>query len=347
MNRNRSLLRHAITAVLSIVALAASPAAEGPSVSVKTESPQWQVMAETLTAYGTVVPDTGAVETLSVSRPVRIDQLRVAQGQIVKPGEALIDLATDATTSASYRQAETLVSFARGEVQRVQGMEDRRLATRSQVAAAKKMLEDAEAVLAASRGQGAGLGHETLKAPFHAVVAAISVQQGDRIQAGTALMQLARAGMLRAILGIEPEDITRVRPGMAVDLVPVFGSGRAVRARVSKVFGIINPQTRLVDISIQLASRTDGLMPGMQVRGAVQIRPLNGWAVPRSALLRDARGSYLFQVVDGHAKRVDVSPGMESGPKVLVTGPLASTRRIVVQGNYELKDGMAVREDRP
>ena len=347
MKKNRLWLRLAIAPVLSIAALAAAPPAEGSSVSVRTGSPQWKVMPETITAYGTVVPDTGAIETLSLSRPVRIDHLRVAPGQIVKPGEALIDLATDATASAAYRQAETALAFTRGELQRVQGMADRRLATRSQVAAAQKALEDAEAALAAGRGQGAGLGHETLKAPFHAVVAAIGVQQGDRVQAGTALMQLARAGILRATLGIEPEDISRVRPGMVVDLAPVFGSGKTVRAKVAKVFGLINPQTRLVDISIQMSSGTDGLMPGMQVRGAVQIRSLNGWVVPRSAMLRDARGAYLFHVVDGHAKRVEVSPVIENGPQVLVAGPLDATRRIVVQGNYELKDGMAVREGRP
>lgn len=347
MKKNRQWLRLAITPMLSIGTLLAAPPAEEPGVSIKTEMPQRKAMAETITAYGTVVPDTGAVETISLPRQVRIDHLRVAVGQIVKPGEALIDLATDATTSASFHQAETAVLFARGEIQRLQGMAARRLATRSQVAAAQKALDDAEAALAAAKEQGAGLGRETLKSPFTAVVAAIGVQQGDRVQAGAALMQLARAGLLRATLGIEPEDIKRVRPGMEVDLAPVFGSGKTVRAKVAKVFGIINPQTRLVDISIQLTAGTDGLMPGMQVRGAVQIRTLNGWAIPRSAVLRDAHGAYLFQVAEGHARRVEVNPGIENGPQVLVTGPLDATRRIVIQGNYELKDGMAVREGRP
>lgn len=347
MKKNQQWLRLAISPLLSLGTLLAAPPVQEPSVSVKTEMPQRKAMAETITAYGTVVPDTGAIETISLPRQVRIDHLRVAVGQIVKPGESLIDLATDATTSASFHQAETAVLFARGELQRLQDMAARRLATRSQVAAAQKSLDDAEAALAAAKEQGAGLGCETLKSPFTAVVAAIGVQQGDRVQAGTALMQLARAGLLRATLGIEPEDIKRVRPGMEVDLAPVFGSGKTVRAKVAKVFGIINPQTRLVDISIQLTNNTEGLMPGMQVRGVLQIRTLNGWAIPRSALLRDERGAYLFQVAAGHAKRVEVKPGIENRLQVLVTGPLEPAQRVVVQGNYELKDGMAVREDRP
>lgn len=160
-------------------------------------------------------------------------------------------------------------------------------------------------------------------------------------------MQLARAGVLRATLGVEPEDIGRVREGMLVDLAPVFGSVKPMRAKVAKVFGIINPQTRLVDVSVQLASPTDGLIPGMQVRGAVQLRSRKGWVVPRSAVLRDVRGAYLFQVQDGQARRVEVNPEIENGPLVLVSGPVDPARRIVIQGNYELKDGMAAREDKP
>lgn len=347
MKMNRLLPMLAVSSVMSAVLPAAPRPADGPSVLIKTEPPRWQTMAETLTAYGSVVPDTGAVETLSLSRPVRIDRLLVAPGQVVNPGEGLIELATDPSASAAYQQAQAAAAFARGELQRVQGMADRRLATRSQVAAAQKSLEDAEALLAAEQRRGAGLGRETLKAPFRAVVAAIGVQQGDRVQGGTALMQLARAGVLRVTLGIEPEDIGRVRVGMPVELAPVFGSAEPVRAKVAKVFGIINPQTRLVDVSVRLASPVGGMIPGMQVRGAVQLRSRKGWVVPRSAVLRDAQGAYLFQVQDGQARRVEVSPEIENGPLVLVAGPVDPARRIVIQGNYELKDGMAVREDKP
>ena len=347
MKMNRLLLMLAVSLAVPTALPAAPPAADGPSVLVKTELPRRQTLAETITAYGSVVPDTGAIETLSLSRPVRIDHLLVAPGQVVNPGEGLIELATDPAAAAAYRQAEAAAAFARGELQRVQGMAGRHLATRSQVAAAQKGLEDAEALLAAEQRQGTGLGSEILKAPFRAVVATIGVQQGDRVPGGTALMQLARAGALRVTLGIEPEDVGRVRIGMPVDLVPVFGSTKPVRAKVAKVFGIINPQTRLVDISVRMISPVGELMPGMQVRGSVLLRSRNGWVVPRSAVLRDDRGAYLFQVQDGRARRVEVSPGIENGPLVLVAGPVDPARQVVIQGNYELKDGMAVREGRP
>jgi len=336
-------------ALLLIIAmtppLAASAAAgDEPSVLVRTESLRKQTISETLTVYGTVMPATGATENVSFPRPVQIARLLVAPGQVVKRGEPLLELATEATAAAAYRQAESAEMFARGELKRMDDLAAQQLATRSQVAAARKALQDAQAALAAQRQLGTGLNSQTVKAPFDALVATISAQQGDRIQPGTTIMQLGRSGALRALLGVEPEDASRVRVGMPIRLASVFGSGKTVNAKVSQVFGAINPQTRLVDVAARLAGPTDGLLPGMQVRGLIDLGGQEYWAVSRSAVLRDGRGAYLFQVQDGHAKRVDVTVGGESGGAVAISGAVDSRLKVVVLGNYELKDGMVVRE---
>jgi membrane fusion protein, multidrug efflux system len=205
-------------------------------------------------------------------------------------------------------------------------------------------LQDAESTLAAQRKLGAGVNKQIVKAPFNALVAAINVQQGDRIQPGATVMQLARSGALRVLLGVEPEDVGRVRVGMPIRLASVFGSGKTVDAAVSQVFGVINPQTRLVDVAARLTGTTNGLLPGMQVRGLIDLGGKEYWVVPRSAVLQDGQGSYLFQVQGGHAKRVDVTVEVESGATVAVSGVLDGNLKVVVLGNYELTDGMPLRE---
>ncbi len=69
--------------------------------------------------------------------------------------------------------------------------------------------------------------------------------------------------------------------------------------------------------------------------------------VPRSAVLRDAKGAYLFQVLQGKARRVDVVAGLEQGGLLAVHAApgqrLEPAQPVVSLGNYELQDGMAVR----
>jgi RND family efflux transporter MFP subunit len=322
----------------------AAPAVEEPSVQVETADLKRQAMVETLTVYGTVMPVTSATENMSFPRPVQITRLLVAPGQVVKRGEALLELSTEAGAAAAYSQATSEEDYARGELKRMEDLAAQRLATQSQVAAARKALQDAQTNLAAQQNLGTGVNRQTVTATFDALVTSISVQQGDRIQPGTPVMQLAKSDALRALLGVEPEDANRVHPGMAIRLASVFDSASVVDTKVNKVFGAINPQTRLVDVESKLQGPVAGFLPGMQVRGEIDLGGQEEWVAPRSAVLRDERGAYLFQVRDGRARRIDVSTGVENGGLIAVSGPLDRDLKVVVLGNYELNDGMAVRE---
>jgi membrane fusion protein (multidrug efflux system) len=67
--------------------------------------------------------------------------------------------------------------------------------------------------------------------------------------------------------------------------------------------------------------------------------------VPRSAVLHDGNGDYLFQVSEGVARRVAVTVESDGDRLLGISGAgLDPALKVVVQGNYELSDGMAVRE---
>ena len=174
------------------------------------------------------------------------------------------------------------------------------------------------------------------------VVVNLSAQQGDRVQPGVAVLQLAKAGGKRALLGVEPEEVGRLAPGMAVKLSPVFG-GAPVAASIGQVFGVINPQTRQVDVVARITETSSQLIPGSKVRGEVTLNAADVWTLPRSAMLEDADGGYLYQVVGGHAKRIKVRVKVESGEQLGVEGELDPAAPVVVLGNYELSDGAPVR----
>ncbi len=325
----------------------AAPEADLPSVLIKSEPLRKQSLTETLTAYGTVTPATGATENISFPRAGQITRLFVVAGQMVKRGQTLLEFSTDPNAAALYRQAETTEVFAYSELNRVEDLTARQLATQSQLAAAHKALQDAQANLAAQRNIGGGTAVQQIKASFDGVVSLLSVQQGDRVQTGIPVLQLSKSGKLRATLGVEPEDIARLQVGMPTLIFSVFGKQPAVAAQVLQIHGVINPLTRLVDVDIELHSTASGLLPGMQVRGMIALDNQESWVVPRSAVLGDAQGAFLFQVRDGHAQRIPVTVWIENGSSMAVSGTLDSSLKVVVSGNYELQDGMMVRETQP
>ncbi len=314
---------------------------------VQTQPLSQHDLVETLTGYGMVSINPVGVVNINFPRAGQVMQLLVTQGQVVKRGMPILQFDTSPMNSVSYAQALSEVNFARSELKRVQGLVEQQLATQSQLARAQKALSDAEAALAAQHKLGTGIKHELIKTPFDGIVSALNVAPGERIQAGTSALQLARLDTLRVLLGIEPEDINKVKAGMAVLLTPVFNTEQSIEGVVREVHGMINPQTQLVDVAVSLnAKQGVHLIPAMRVRGVIILNHQRGFAVPRQAVLRDAQGAYIFVVRHGRACRINVETGIESSGFVGIAGPFKKDDRVVSLGNYELQDGMAVQEAR-
>lgn len=322
-----------------------STASEEATVLVKTVPVRQERVAATLTCYGVIATDPRGTASVTLPRDTTVSRLLVTQGKVLRAGAPLMDVATDSSDLLKFEQASLSLDYARQELERVETMFSQRLATRSQVAEARKSLADAEASLREQKRLGTDRKQERLTAPFTGTVTAIAVKEGDRVPAGTALAQISRQGALRAELGVEPEDGPRVKKGMHVQLNPLFGGNRSVTGAVHEIHGVINPQTRLVDVMVSLAgNETQTFLPGTQVRGIIRLAHQTGWVVPRQAVLRDKEGECIYQVDKGTAHRVTVVSSKAESGLVLIRGKINPRLKVVAVGNYELHDGMSVRE---
>jgi membrane fusion protein, multidrug efflux system len=322
-----------------------STAAEEASVMVKTVPLQQERTATKITCYGVITTDPRGTASITLPHAIKVSRLLVTQGEVVMAGTPLVEGITAPADSLNFEQASLSVKYAHQELQRVESLLTQRLATQSQLDAARKTLADAEAALRSQSKLGTGREKEHMTAPFTGTVTAIAVKEGDRVPTGTVLMQISRRGALRAELGVEPEDSMRVNKGMEVFLSPVFGGSRKLSGTVSEIHGVINPQTRLVDVIVALTAKEAlSYLPGTQVRGVINLSHQLNWVVPRQSVLRDSAGEYLYQVDRAHARRVAVISGKAEKGFVIVKGALNPQMKVVVLGNYELQDGMAIRE---
>lgn len=316
--------------------------ADDASVLVRVQPAVRKPLDRTLDAFGEIAA--GKPESLSFPQAGQLLQLPLVPGQRVRRGATLAVIGTDPSAVAAYAQAAGAVGFARRELQRQQELAQLKLATQSQVDAARKQLDDGQAALAAQARLGGAHASVTLAAPFDAVVVNLPVAQGERVAAGTPVVQLGRLDRPRALLAIEPARSGAVKPGMAVAIKPLLDGAAPIAARVTDVGGTVDPKTQMVTAIAALpAAQVAGLAAGTRVEAAIRLGRVEAWSVPRQAVLRDEQGSYLFQVADGHARRVAVAVRGEDGATYGVDGKLDPNLPVVVLGNYELRDGMRVR----
>ena len=319
-----------------------------PSALVKTAPVSEQRVAKTLHVYGVLDADPDAVLSVSLPRAGIIGRISVRLGQRVRKGDALLEVATAPDARMQYLQARSAVDFASHELTRQQRLLGEQLATHAQVEAAQKNLADARATLDALRQRGQNLENQTLRAPRAGIVTRLDVSPGQRVPADTTALQIAAQQRLIARLGIEPEDLGAVAAGTAVTVTPVFVPGVSIRTSVRSVHAMIDPATHLVDVLAPIpASASAGLMLGSRVTGTFQLQAHTALVVPRSAVLADADGAYVFVIDNGKARRVAVTAGIDTGSVIAVAGrdkgALQAGDDVVTSGNYELEDGMAVR----
>jgi RND family efflux transporter MFP subunit len=344
----RHLTLRFIATILFALYATIAPGDEAPSVLVRTTPLQQGRVVETIAGYGTVAVDPNTTVTLSFPRPGRVSRLSVSAGKVVRQGEPMADFETDPTAVEAFRQATSALHFAREELSRTESMAAQKLATQSQLATALKAVTDAEATVTAQRRQGMDRRSQRLTAPFPGIVTAVSAKSGDTLTAGASILQLSRRGALVVVLGVVPEAAVRIKPGTTVRLSAIFDSGLSLTGKVREVHRLADPQTRLVDVVVTIRDRGgERLVLGSRLRGEIALGAVMGWLVPRSAVLRDERGDYLYQVDRGRARLVRVIAGLERGDQVEVRGKMDPRLRVVVVGNYELADGMAVHEEKP
>lgn len=326
----------------------ADPPAEAvaPVATVRSQLPQVQSVPETLDAIG----DVSAWQTsgLSFARAGQVTRLGVAVGDKFTKGTVLATLAPDPAVKQAYQAAVDAVNMARREGERQKQLLDSHLATQSQVDSAERALRDAQGGLKALEEQGGGPAESQLTAPFEGIVSTVSVVQGDRVQAGSPILQVARADQMRVLIGIEPSDRLRVRAGTQGTLWPVVAptvETRPIELVVAEVQDAVDPKTQLVNAVVMLPRAVAGqLAPGMKARVSLQVGAISAVAVPRNAVLTDDKGDYVFQVVSGKALRVSVTKKLDNGVVAAIDGIRNMKLPVVTEGNYELEDGMAVKD---
>ncbi len=317
-----------------------------PVATVKTELPRKQSVAETLNAIADVT--TGQTTGLSFQRAGQITSLSVVVGDKFTQGAVLATLEPDPAVKQAYKAAVDAVGLTQREWDRQKQLLASHLATQSQVDAAEKTWRDAQGALKALEEQGGGSGASQLTAPFNGVVSTVAVVQGDRVQAGAPVLQVGRSDLLRVLIGIEPSDRARVHVGARVTLWPVVSptvEPQPIELMLSEMQDAVDPKTQLINVVVMLPRTVAAqLTPGMKARALLQVGSISAVAVPRNAVLTDEKGDYVFQVAAGKAHRVGVHKKLDNGVLAAIEGIQDLKLPVVTEGNYELEDGMAVKD---
>jgi HlyD family secretion protein len=170
----------------------------------------------------------------------------------------------------------------------------------------------------------------------HAEVGQIASPGGD------ALFRMASGGEVEMRGQIAEQDLEQVKVGQPAT-VYLTGLSRPFQGKVRLLGAVIDPQTRLGDIRIQLEP-DPALRPGAFARADVTIARARRPVLPKTAVFSDADGSYVFVVdAQGHAIRHAVRVADTNADGVVIGSGLTGDERVVRTAGGFLRDGESVK----
>lgn len=317
---------------------AAMAPAAAPAVAVETAAVEAVSMPDVVTAVGTLRSSESVMLRPEVAG--RISAIRFDEGGRVARGEVLVELDA-AVQRAELQQARAALSLAEADYRRSEDLFQRKFTSQSARDEAASRREVARAAVALAEAR---LARMTIRAPFGGLVGIRNVSVGDYVKDGADLANLENVSVLKVDFRLPERYLQRVRRGQTLELASDALPGERLAATVAAIDPLVDAEGRSVIVRARLDNPSARLRPGLFVRVSLILAERDSVpAVPEEALV-PAPGDvqYVFRVVDGTAKRVEVRTGARRDALVEIVEGLAPGDVVVTAGQLKLRDGAKV-----
>jgi Cu(I)/Ag(I) efflux system membrane fusion protein len=185
----------------------------------------------------------------------------------------------------------------------------------------------------------------TFYAPIQGTVTLKEVQEGQYVDEGTLLYQLADDAKLWAYLDIYEKDMRFVQRGLKVALTTDAYPGESFSGRVAFIDPALDPQTRTLRVRVELNNAGGKLKPQMYVRAETQIPISNSLVVPSSALLSTGKRDVVWVEVQPNTfEPREVHVGLTDASGVQILHGLQEGEMIAISGGFLIDSESQLRQ---
>lgn len=302
-------------------------------------------IAETVEGHGVIKPFPKDDARLSALSPMRVDSIYAKPGDMVHKGQRVIKLQRDRSPDMALQKSKIALQQAEMNLKRAQ-----KLFTNGVIARVKLEQAQTEYNLAKAdyelqkRSLNYAIENSVLRSPISGVVSSVNGVVGQVADPSQVLVHIVNLQRVIADIGVETEDIEKIHVGNKAQVtIPNLSNSPSFTGKVIKQNREIDPATQLIHIWIELDNPNQILQPGMFAVAKIFVNEQKkALVVPRSAVLSDHDGYYVFIVDKNTAHKVKIKPGIITDKQVQILQGLQAGQHVVHLGNYELEDGMKV-----
>ena len=326
-------------------AIAQGAAYQPPPEAVTTIVASEERWPSTLTAIGTLAAVRGV--TVSADLPGVVDRIAFESGQFVQEGDVLALLDTR-QERAQLAAAEAQLDLARVNYERMEGLLGERVIARAEFDRANAEQRQAEARV---REISAAIERKTIRAPFSGKLGITTVNPGQYINPGDAIVTLQAIDPIYADFYLPQQQLGQLQVGQTVVVDTNAFASRTFDGKIRSINPRVDNTTRNVQIEATVDNRERKLLPGMYANVKIDAGNVERYlTLPQTAITYNPYGATVFVVKPGEhkdaqgktmpvAQQVFVTPGPTRGDQVAILKGIAEGTQVVTSGQLKLKNG--------
>jgi RND family efflux transporter MFP subunit len=302
---------------------------------VKVEMPKRQTIIRNLALTGDILPIRQAQVFARVYGNLQSVDANI--GDYVSADQILARIDTTELLQR-YLQAEAGYQNTLGVYNRAKLLMDQNLISKQDFDDAETNMEIAKENFENARTQ---LDYAKIMAPFPGFITRRYLDPGVLVTSTNAILfTLADLDTIKVIVNVLEKDVPSVTDGMravvTVDALP----GREFTGAVTRMGETLDLDTRTMPVEIDISNKDHLLKPGMFAVVSIIISSEdNALTLPTQALLKDAKGYYVFSADKGVARRLDVTLGSEQDSRTEILSGVSETDSVITTGQQFIRDG--------
>jgi RND family efflux transporter MFP subunit len=313
-------------------------------------------IAEVIQLSGTITAQRNA--RLSVATAGLVAELHVDDGAQVQQGDLLLEMDAELAehqyraARAAESQATRALADARRRLQEARSLAPKQSIAETIVRDLAAEVAQDEAALertAAEVGYRQGIRERhRLYAPFAGVISERSVELGEWVTPGQALLALTSSEQLRIDLQVPEDYMGRIDAETQVSFYLGAARDTMHTGKVLTLVPVTDPTVRTFLLRVAPAQPVPGMLPGMSARAELRLTTgQRNISVPRDAVMHYPDGRIVVWVAeeaDGVTTATErlVQPGFRFGGRVEIRSGLGSGDQVIIKGNESLRNGQAV-----
>jgi len=267
----------------------------------------------------------------------RVKSIFKKEGDWVKKGEIIAQV-DDELMSAQLMVTQANLEKANKDLERAKTLSEGDAITRQQLEGLELNAKAAEAKYTVAKKR---LADAKIKAPISGYINKMFLKQGGMIGAAVPVCELVNIRSLKMSVKVDEEDVSRVTPGMEVK----------IKSNGSQLSGVVVSVGKKADYALQYAveiaipeNPDDQLKAGMVATAELLfVDELEGSLIPHSALVGSTKNPEVYIMESDKAILKSIKISHMSEDKIKVIQGINAGEKVIVAGQFNLNDGMAVK----